>query len=90
MPRRRPSPDAEWGAWLAVSAAVFATLEGHALLRRVHERTLSATLRRWLGIRPSRWYRAAASAAFLGFLAWLALHIVVAVDRDEEVRDGTP
>lgn len=88
MPRRRPGPDTEWASWALLTALLFTLLEGAALRSGSHERTLSATTRRWLGIQPVRWYRPVGSALFFGVLAWIGVHIVVQVPDEEPDRDS--
>lgn len=68
--------DVAWIAWAAVAFLSFLGLEIAALVTRGPGSTLSAHLRRWLGIDPHRPWAIAGAAVFTGFLAWLVVHIV--------------
>lgn len=63
-----------WAAWLAGTLGSFAWLETAALRRRCHP-TLSATLRRWLGVHPRTPWGRLALVAFIAFWSWLCVHI---------------
>lgn len=66
--------DWAWAAWLAATLGSFAALETVALRRRCLP-TLTATLRRWLGIEPrTRWGTAAPLALVAGW-TWLTVHL---------------
>lgn len=73
MPHRRVW-DFAWAAWLASTAASFAVLETLALRRRCLP-TLTATLRRWLGIEPATSWGRIAPIGFLAAWTWVAVHL---------------
>lgn len=66
-----------WLIWLAVTAVSFGALEWVTLERG---ETLSANLRRWLGIDPPKPWRPITIPLFAGavaaFAAWFVPHIV--------------
>ncbi len=68
-----------WIAWAGVAFLSFLGLEIAAIVTRGPRSTLSAYLRRWLGIEPHRPWAVAGAAVFAGFLAWLAIHIIFGV-----------
>lgn len=72
----RVNPNLDWLIWLAVTLVSFGIMEGIAIACHKYEWTLSATLRRWLGVDPKRRWRLLASAAFLGFFVWFCIHIL--------------
>ncbi|GII81227.1 hypothetical protein Sru01_62090 [Sphaerisporangium rufum] len=65
-----------WLWWAGLTVGSFAVLETWALLSKQAGDTLSERLREWLGIYPVKHWRLAASALFIGFLAWFGWHIV--------------
>lgn len=69
--------DYAWAAWIGVAGVTFAALEYVAIKRSgLHgPDTLSSTLRRWLGVEPRRPWAMAGVAFFVGFGAWIALHL---------------
>lgn len=68
-----------WIAWALVAFLSFLGLEIAALVTRGPGSTLSAQLRRWLGIEPHRPWAEVGVAVFVGFLAWLGVHILFGV-----------
>lgn len=72
--------DTAWLIWLGGTVVSFAALE-IAAVRSGGWRTstLTATLRRWLGIQPERPWRLAGIAVILGFCAWLGSHLTFGV-----------
>lgn len=68
-----------WIVWVAVALLSFLGLEIAAIVTAGPRSTLSAYLRRWLGIEPHRPWAVAGAAVFAGFLAWLALHIIFGI-----------
>lgn len=76
-------PDRVWARWLAAVAVSFGVLEWRAYRRPDYGHTLTATSKRWLGIRPRRPWRVAGTAGLVGALAWLAVHIVVDGGRQQ-------
>lgn len=62
-----------WIIWVTATLLTFGALEAWALLS--DRPTLSATLRRWLGIRPPRPWRHVATLALVAGLAWLGIHL---------------
>lgn len=66
------SPDLVWGS-LLVAGSVY---EGLAVYTGRDEYTLSATARRWLGIRPPRKWGLPATLMFGAGAALLVVHIV--------------
>ena len=74
------SGDRTWGCWLAATLGAFAVLEARALRTRTVDKpsgTLTATLRRWLGLNPRRGRRFVLGPLFAGFLAYLATHFLL-------------
>lgn len=74
--------DAWWAGWTGLVVVIFLALEIWALRSRVADKpsgTLTATLRRWLGISPKRWWAPIGVALFTGGLIALASHILVGV-----------
>lgn len=69
--------DWAWAAWLGFAGSSFAVIEAIAIQRSgIHgEETLTSTLRRWTGIEPKRPWAMAGVAGFMGFGAWLGLHL---------------
>lgn len=63
-----------WKYWTAAAVGTFAGLEGHAIHRR--QQTLSLWLRERIGIEPRHPKRYILGPLFLGFLTWLAGHIL--------------
>lgn len=71
--------DRLWRVWIVSAVTSFLGLEVAALRARkrgTQGATLSAALRRWLGIEPRTARRLALSAAFAGFWAWFLTHIL--------------
>lgn len=68
--------DIVWAIWAGVALLTFGALEVWSGFRG-EPHTLSATLRRWLGIDPRKHWRLAGAALFLGALATFGWHIVV-------------
>lgn len=66
-----------WAVWLLVTAISFGVLEW---LSWRDDATLSAVLRRWLGVDPPRPWRRVAVAVFVNaltaFVAWFVPHVV--------------
>lgn len=60
--------------WITIGTAVVAA-EVWALVRRRPEDTLSAHIRRWLGIEPERPWKILGQGFVLVFCAWLSLHL---------------
>lgn len=69
------NPNVVWAIWLGLTLAGFGVVEGLALATKHTNWTLSATLRRWLGVQPVKPWRWAGVLVFAGFLCWLILHI---------------
>ncbi|TCO64940.1 hypothetical protein [Actinocrispum wychmicini] len=72
--------DLVWGIFVSAATVGFGTLEITSLVTehpgQGERATLSATLRKWLGIQPPaprRWW---ARALFAGLLGWFGLHIL--------------
>jgi hypothetical protein len=66
-----------WAVWAVAAIGSFAVFETAALVtKRNGEGTLSENLRMWLGVRPVKPWRLAASVGLLGFLVWFGWHIV--------------
>lgn len=62
-----------WFVWLAM----FVVIEGQALFRKSYRGTLTAHLRDWFSMEgKGAWWRAR-RAVLLGFLAWLAGHLIL-------------
>lgn len=68
--------DRNWLTWLLMTVGSFAWLETCALRSNEPGLTLSATIRRWLGVSPRHKGKNLLSIGFLGFLAWLGTHIM--------------
>lgn len=80
-----------WIGWATLSAGGFAVLEGYALRKGQHNRTLSVHTRRLLGIYPRRpWSlvgRAIVIGGTAGFAAWFSHHIALSPGDDPRLRD---
>lgn len=70
--------DYVWAGVIVTFAAVFVPLElrGTRDNRGKNYGTLSATLRRWLGIDPPKPRRWPLRIAFTAFLVWFGIHIL--------------
>ncbi|WP_134667856.1 hypothetical protein [Amycolatopsis sp. CFH S0078] len=71
--------DQRWAGWLAGTLGAFAVLEARALKARAPGKpsgTLTATMRRWLGLKPRRARRFLLAPLFAGFLGYLWLHFL--------------
>jgi hypothetical protein len=75
--------DLNWGVWLAAAGLTFAHLERKAFRQNAIEKTLSATLRRWLGIYPRRKGSRLTGMGFLLALGWIAAHIMDGFGKDK-------
>lgn len=67
----------KWAVWLTGTVGTFAVLETKALRGRMADKpsgTLTATMRRWLGINPRARRRFLLAPAFAAFTAYLYLH----------------
>lgn len=72
--------DRSWATWLLGTAVAFGVLEGRALRTRIAEKpsgTLTATLRRWIGVDPRSARRWMLAPLFGAFLTWLFGHILL-------------
>ncbi|MFB9926013.1 hypothetical protein ACFORO_12460 [Amycolatopsis halotolerans] len=68
-----------WSCWLAGTLTAFSILEARALKARQPGKpsgTLTATMRRWLGLKPRRVRRYLLAPLFAGFLGYLWLHFL--------------
>lgn len=68
-----------WAAWMFSAVASFAWLETAALIERsrgAQGATLSAALRRWLGVEPRTQRKLFMGAGFAAFWTWFCLHIL--------------
>ncbi|MEV8610286.1 hypothetical protein AB0383_20565 [Amycolatopsis sp. NPDC051373] len=68
-----------WSLWLAGTLVSFAWWERKALLSRIPEKpseTLTATVRRWMGVKPRAPRRFVLVPVFTAFCAYLFLHFV--------------
>lgn len=74
-----PAWTVAWIVWVAVALLSFLGLEVAAVVTGEPRTSLSAYLRRWLGIDPHRPWAVAGAAVFVGFLAWLAIHVIFGV-----------
>lgn len=74
-------------AWSALIGG-FVVLETAALLSDdgSDPKTLSAYTRRWLGLNPRRRWSTISAGAFLGFCAWLGIHITFGILNGEGLR----
>lgn len=76
------APSRRWAAWLTATLLSFAVLEAQALREPLTEDkpsgTLSAALRRWLGIAPAGKRRWIASGLFAAFWLWFVGHVAFA------------
>lgn len=72
--KQRRTWDLAWAAWLTGTVGSFAVLEYLAYHRRLHP-TLSATLRRWMGVDPRASRHVAMKIGFAGFWVWLTVHV---------------
>lgn len=81
-------PDLVWGSYLLAVALGFAILEHAALSQHKKGLTLSATLRRWLGVHPAREWGAFSrwmfSTTMLSTTAWIIYHILLEGISDDE------
>lgn len=68
-----------WHGWLAGVAVTFGILETHALITGGEGATLTAHLRRSLGVSPRRRYRPAGRGLLLAVFGWLVAHLVFGV-----------
>lgn len=84
--RRLDHPDLIWGSWLAATLTSFALLERRALRKNKQGVTLSAFIKRWLGITPRRPWSVGGSLAFAAGLTWLGFHILA--DLAEAAEDA--
>lgn len=70
-----------WAIWAGGTLVGFTVLEATALIMHREDRTLSAHIRRVLGIDPPNRWRRLGSAAFLAtlwaFTLWFGPHIVL-------------
>lgn len=74
--------DAYWVGYSMGTLALFLALELWALKARVDDKpsgTLTAVLRRWLGVSPRRWWAPLGVALFVGVLVTFGSHIVIGV-----------
>jgi hypothetical protein len=74
-----PRPTTRWAAWLIGVLATFFALEAPALRQRVAEKpsgTLTATMRRWLGIEPAARRRTILGPLFGAFCTYLFGHFL--------------
>lgn len=70
--------DRSWAAWILGTCASFAAMETrYYRSRSTPSTTLTATLRRWLGIAPRHPRRWLLAPAFAAFLTWFAGHILL-------------
>jgi hypothetical protein len=84
----------KWGVWLTATLASFTVLEALALREPLTAEkpsgTLSAALRLWIGVHPSRPRRWIAGGLFAGFWAWLVAHVVFGVGPNDIPRRRKP
>jgi hypothetical protein len=73
--------DLAWGAFLGAAGLTFGVLETLGIQARNNGKptgTLSAALRRWLGLDPVHWRRFLLGPLFAGGLGLLVVHILTA------------
>lgn len=73
------NPNRTWAAWLIGVLGSFAALEYPALRRRVADKpsgTLTATMRRWLGLNPRARRRFILAPCFAAFVIYLWGHFL--------------
>lgn len=77
-----------WALWLGATVASFVAVESAALYERAQGRTgktLSATLRRWLGIDPRHSHAVLSTVVASATLLWFGIHILGPGDSNESV-----
>jgi hypothetical protein len=72
-----------WFGWFVISLLGFAIVEFISIADKTPNNTLSANIRKWLGINPQKDYRRIAVPAFIAavavFALWFIPHIVSTV-----------